>query len=339
MDVRTSERPIHKNREASLPYDGGQNSTPKCPWCHLVTPPVVIAPLKVLRFLDLSLNCKNGYRSKSKGVEKSIEGQDRSKTRLYVGISNRDFNTLPWAQQVRDSVSGFDLVRQQKICDGDPICKYRPFSLVRSIPVEHCLDSYALLLGLNTGIENSNPSAQIVDPSLYSVNQDPLKTSFYTGSLFHLCYSGDTRPSSNLVRACRHITNQTGGHISLLIHEATFDDDEKGKHEAIYKRHSTVQEALGIAEQIQCKACILTHFSQRYPKLPPGHKIYQHQGSQQDHDSITPSVLPANMEVAVAASDGMMIPLTNSLAPAIPLLNQCLMHVLEKTIDCTSLKE
>ena len=35
------------------------------------------------------------------------------------------------------------------------------------------------------------------------------------------------------------------------------------------KRHSTVGEALEVAEQMKAKALILTHFSQRYPKIPP----------------------------------------------------------------------
>ena len=54
-------------------------------------------------------------------------------------------------------------------------------------------------------------------------------------------------------------------------HEATFDDDEKGKGEAIRKRHSMVEEAMGIANQIDLDSILMTHFSQRYPKFPPGH--------------------------------------------------------------------
>jgi ribonuclease Z len=39
--------------------------------------------------------------------------------------------------------------------------------------------------------------------------------------------------------------------------------------EATLKRHSTVGEALNIAHQMEAKCTILTHFSQRYPKIPP----------------------------------------------------------------------
>lgn len=36
------------------------------------------------------------------------------------------------------------------------------------------------------------------------------------------------------------------------------------------KRHSTTKEALTLAQESQAYRTILTHFSQRYPKLPPG---------------------------------------------------------------------
>jgi ribonuclease Z len=52
-----------------------------------------------------------------------------------------------------------------------------------------------------------------------------------------------------------------------LIHEATFEDGMEA--EAALKRHSTVGEALTVARDMEAKCTILTHFSQRYPKIPP----------------------------------------------------------------------
>ena len=47
------------------------------------------------------------------------------------------------------------------------------------------------------------------------------------------------------------------------------DDVEDGmEEEAVLKRHSTVGEAIDIAVAMKAKALILTHFSQRYPKIP-----------------------------------------------------------------------
>ncbi|KAG0029084.1 Zinc phosphodiesterase ELAC protein 2 [Podila clonocystis] len=73
-----------------------------------------------------------------------------------------------------------------------------------------------------------------------------------------LVYSGDSRPSQDLVLA--------GHGATVLLHEATFEDDMED--EAIKKRHSTTKEAIEIGEGMDARAVLLTHFSQRYPKIP-----------------------------------------------------------------------
>jgi ribonuclease BN (tRNA processing enzyme) len=75
-----------------------------------------------------------------------------------------------------------------------------------------------------------------------------------------LVYSGDTEPSEALMRA--------GSGATLLIHEATFEPALVA--EARNKRHSTVSEALHVAQRMGAYCTILTHFSQRYPKFPEG---------------------------------------------------------------------
>ena len=79
-----------------------------------------------------------------------------------------------------------------------------------------------------------------------------------TKSNSKIVFSGDTRPCSALVEA--------GMNATLLIHEATLDDNYQ--EEAKIKRHCTTSEALDIARRMQAKNVLLTHFSQRYPKLP-----------------------------------------------------------------------
>lgn len=74
-----------------------------------------------------------------------------------------------------------------------------------------------------------------------------------------LVYSGDTRPCHQLVSA--------GRDAALLIHEATFDDSME--EDAERKRHSTVGQALDVGRRMRAQQIILTHFSQRYPSLPP----------------------------------------------------------------------
>jgi ribonuclease Z len=101
-----------------------------------------------------------------------------------------------------------------------------------SVNVEHCNGARALCLKWPQGKG---------DPSPFSV-----------------AYSGDCRPSSAFAKAARGAT--------VLIHEATFDDELKGEAKA--KKHSTVQEAVGVASLMRAKSLVLTHFSQRYQKIP-----------------------------------------------------------------------
>lgn len=73
-----------------------------------------------------------------------------------------------------------------------------------------------------------------------------------------VAYSGDCRPSDAFARIGRGAT--------LLIHESTFDDELKG--DAIAKRHSTMSEAIGVGRRMGARRIMLTHFSQRYQKVP-----------------------------------------------------------------------
>ncbi len=75
---------------------------------------------------------------------------------------------------------------------------------------------------------------------------------------FKVSYSGDCRPSKLFAKIGRDST--------VLIHEATFDDDLQGDAQA--KKHSTTTEAIGVAVAMRAKRVLLTHFSQRYQKIP-----------------------------------------------------------------------
>jgi ribonuclease Z len=75
---------------------------------------------------------------------------------------------------------------------------------------------------------------------------------------FKASYSGDCRPTLSFT--------QIGKGSTICVHEATFDDELQGDAEA--KQHSTTSEALGVAQAMGAKACVLTHFSQRYQKIP-----------------------------------------------------------------------
>ncbi|GLE07033.1 hypothetical protein PINS_up016902 [Pythium insidiosum] len=72
-----------------------------------------------------------------------------------------------------------------------------------------------------------------------------------------IAFSGDCRPSEVLAARAKD--------AFLLIHEATFDDslDE----DASTKAHSTTVEALDVGRAANAQHIVLTHFSQRYPKV------------------------------------------------------------------------
>jgi ribonuclease Z len=73
-----------------------------------------------------------------------------------------------------------------------------------------------------------------------------------------IVYSGDCRPTENLV--------EIGKDADLLIHEATFYDNMKA--DAVKKQHSTIEEAISIANRMKAKNILLTHFSQRVIIVP-----------------------------------------------------------------------
>lgn len=75
---------------------------------------------------------------------------------------------------------------------------------------------------------------------------------------FKVTYSGDTMPCDELV--------ELGQNSAILIHEATMEDELV--QQARVKMHSTVSQAIEQGRRMNARFTILTHFSQRYAKLP-----------------------------------------------------------------------
>lgn len=78
------------------------------------------------------------------------------------------------------------------------------------------------------------------------------------GKSYKIVYSGDAMPTNTLV--------DIGRNADLLIHEATLDDIHYT--DALAKHHSTTSDAIKMGRQMNAGHTLLTHFSQRYSKLP-----------------------------------------------------------------------
>ncbi|KAK7736995.1 hypothetical protein SLS53_006751 [Cytospora paraplurivora] len=87
-----------------------------------------------------------------------------------------------------------------------------------------------------------------------------------------IAYSGDCRPSPTFAEIGRDCT--------LLIHESTLDDELRG--DALAKKHCTMSEALGVARDMRARRVLLTHFSQRYPKIANASSSSEREGSVKD---------------------------------------------------------
>ncbi|XP_054731116.1 ribonuclease Z, mitochondrial [Anastrepha obliqua] len=121
------------------------------------------------------------------------------------------------------------------------------FDSVATCLVRHCPHSYGVSITLSATAESVAP--------------------------VKITYSGDSMPCRDLVELGRNST--------VLIHEATMEDDLID--EAKQKMHSTISQAIAQGREMQAQHIILTHFSQRYAKLP---RMQQLVGGKEEADEM-----------------------------------------------------
>lgn len=109
-----------------------------------------------------------------------------------------------------------------------------------------------------------------------------------------IAYSGDCRPDlEDFIKI--------GQGATVLIHESTFDDDLQG--DAIAKKHSTMSEAIEVSRRMGARRTLLTHFSQRYQKIPLMEQSLEVQPEAEDGDKAQKD------EVILVAFDHMRVKL------------------------------
>lgn len=173
-----------------------------------------------------------------------------------------------------------------------------PLLIIGPTPVEYWLKEYAAVdptvVGKYTFVDNycfneldprfgeciaiSKPTRAWLRDELQITQFDcvPVKHAFLSYALvvtfqerLKIAFSGDCRPSDKLA--------QKAHDAFLMIHEATFEDAMTD--EAKSKDHCTTTEAIGVGRQANATHIILTHFSQRYPKMPVLEKTESGQSS------------------------------------------------------------
>lgn len=218
-------------------------------------PVLVVGPRKLKRYLDayhrledldmLFLDCKHTFEASLADFENDLQETVNS---LDLSNSNAEINASKVDSTLFARGSPMQSLWKRP---GSPIDKDTIYPLLRklkgviqeaglntliSFPVVHCPQSYGVVLEAEKRIS----SVGKVIPG------------------WKIVYSGDTRPCPELIKASRDAT--------VLIHEATFE--EGMVEEAIAKNHSTTNEAIETGEAANVYRIILTHFSQRYPKIP-----------------------------------------------------------------------
>ncbi|CAL2245423.1 unnamed protein product [Prunus armeniaca] len=236
-------------------------------------PLLVVGPRKLKFFLDAYqrledldmqfLDCKHTTEASLHAFEGVTE---TNKDHSFLGSQTsfedlRDKNTDRQVAQKVDSTLFAKGSRMQSYWNrpGSPVDNNVVFPILKSLqkvleeaglealmsfPVIHCPQAFGVVLRAS---ERLNSVGKVIPG-------------------WKIVYSGDTRPCPELIEASRGAT--------VLIHEATFEDGMVD--EAIARNHSTTKEAIEVGNSAGVFRIILTHFSQRYPKIPVFDETHMH---------------------------------------------------------------
>ncbi|XP_022916728.1 ribonuclease Z, mitochondrial isoform X2 [Onthophagus taurus] len=203
------------------------------------------------------------------GPEKSLEILINTQA-IYISHLHADHHI---------GLIGFLLGRRKALnelkIDAPPIILFAPKQILNWLVFyDRCFESFAndfdLIPNGDLLLEEEVISKDLKESILKRLNLTNINTvlvrhcpnafgvSFTHSDGYKVTYSGDTMPCPNLVKL--------GKDSDLLIHEATMEDELAS--EAVLKMHSTTSQAISIGQQMNAKYTLLTHFSQRYARLP-----------------------------------------------------------------------
>ncbi|KAF5739168.1 zinc phosphodiesterase ELAC protein 2 [Tripterygium wilfordii] len=231
-------------------------------------PLLVVGPRQLKRYLDAYerledldmqfLDCRNTMKGSWEAFE---ENNESNKDSLSTGSPD---NLEEMSNRVTTNIESTIFAR------GSPMQSYwkRPGSAVDNSPAFPLLKTLKEVL-TEAGLETLISVPVVHCPQAFGIALKASERSNSVGKVipgWKIVYSGDTRPCPELVEASRGAT--------VLIHEATFEDGMM--EEAVAKNHSTTKEAIEVGDSAGAYRIILTHFSQRYPKIPVFDDTHMH---------------------------------------------------------------
>lgn len=235
---------INHPEKVSIMLDCGEDSYSQMYSLYGPKTDEILKQLKMIyishHHLDHQIGLYNVLRERAKLTREPIQILQPHSIDHFIGYMNNTFDDLSDTYVSHDSAQ---ICEQTKTVNRDRIDEFRsrkrqflksvPFlNDVQLVRVQHCYQATAVVMKFNIGHEKMQT--------------------------FTLSYSGDCRPSDDFI--------MLGDKCDLLIHEATFED--MLLTEAIHRKHCTSSEAIEVSRNMKAKQTILTHFSQRYQKMP-----------------------------------------------------------------------
>ncbi|KAL2332351.1 hypothetical protein Fmac_019932 [Flemingia macrophylla] len=222
-------------------------------------PVLVVGPRQLKRYLDayqrledlemLFLDCKHTTTASLDAFEDDLQGNSASSRNLNNNNGDLNASKVDSTLFARGSRMQSYFKRPGSPVDKDAVSpilnKFKEvlqeagLETMISFPVVHCPQAFGVVLKAE---ERTNSVGKVIPG-------------------WKIVYSGDTRPCPELIEASRGAT-------------ATFEDAMV--EEAIARNHSTTSEAIEMGDSANAYRTVLTHFSQRYPKIPVFDETYMH---------------------------------------------------------------